>query len=169
LYDIEDQKGSGDMPLGYCPTLNEVSLLQLDGVFTLDQFDKCLDLSIEGAKKIYEMQTGALKQKYTDIRAEVLVDEEESKEEPKKESKPEVKEEPKKESKPEVKEEPKEESKPEVKEEPKKESKPEVKEEPKKESKPEVKEEPKKESKPEVKEEPKEESKPEVKEKSGDE
>ena len=43
LYDIEDQKGSGDMPLGYCPTLNEVSLLQLDGVFTLDQFDECLD------------------------------------------------------------------------------------------------------------------------------
>ncbi|MCE7742522.1 MAG: exosome complex exonuclease Rrp41, partial [Candidatus Heimdallarchaeota archaeon] len=95
LCDIEDQKGSGDMPLGYCPTLDEVSLIQLDGVFTLDQFDECLDLSVEGSKKLYEMQTNALKQKYADIRAEVVVDEEPKKEEPKKEEP--KKEEPKKE------------------------------------------------------------------------
>ncbi len=80
LDDIEDQKGSGDMPLGYCPTLNEVSLFQLDGVFTLEQFDECLDLSIEGAKKLHTMQTDALKQKYTDIRAEVSDDDELAKE-----------------------------------------------------------------------------------------
>ena len=106
LFDIEDQKGSGDMPLGYCPTLNEISLIQLDGVFTLEQFDECLDLSIEGAKKLHELQTGALKQKYADIRAEVLVDEDDTKEEPKKEEpkKEEPKSEPKEDVKTEVKE-----------------------------------------------------------------
>jgi len=121
LFDLEDQKGSGDMPLGYCPTLNEISLLQLDGVFTLEQFDECLDLSIEGAKRLYDIQTNTLKQRYADIRAEVAVDEDD---EVKEELIEQLKEEPKKE---EVKEEPKKE---EVKEEPKKE---EVKEEPKKE------------------------------------
>ncbi|TFG10567.1 exosome complex exonuclease Rrp41 [Candidatus Heimdallarchaeota archaeon] len=115
LYDLEDQKGSGDMPLGYCPTLNEVSLLQLDGIFTIDQFDECLDLSIEGAKNLHKIQTEALKQKYADIRAEVLEDEdlkpeeevteESAKTEPKEEPKAEPKEEPKDEPKKELKEE----------------------------------------------------------------
>jgi len=133
LFDLEDQKGSGDMPLGYCPTLNEISLLQLDGVFTLEQFDECLDLSIEGAKRLYDIQTNTLKQRYADIRAEVAVDEDD---EVKEELKEQLNDEVKEELIEQLKEEPKKE---EVKEEPKKE---EVKEEPKKE---EVKEEPKKE------------------------
>jgi exosome complex component RRP41 len=113
LFDIEDQKGSGDMPIGYCPVLNEVSLLQLDGVFTVEQFEECLNLGIKGAKDIYEIQKKALKDKYAAIRAEVEVEPkkvEPKKEEPKKEEP--KKEEPKKEEP--KKEEPK-------KEEPKKE------------------------------------------------
>ena len=104
LNDIEDQKGSGDMPIGYCPVLDEISLLQLDGVFTIEQFEECLNLGIKGAKQIYETQKKTLKDKYTAIRAEV---EEKLVEKPKKEV---PKEDPKKEvPKADPKEEPKEE------------------------------------------------------------
>lgn len=71
LFDIEDQKGSGDVPIGYSPALNEISLLQLDGVFTLEQFQQALEMGIEGAKQVYEIQKDALKQKYAKIREEV--------------------------------------------------------------------------------------------------
>ncbi len=74
LFDIEDQKGSGDMPLGYSPILDEISLIQLDGVFTIKQFEDALNLGIKGATEIYKIQKEALKQKYTAIRAEVSVD-----------------------------------------------------------------------------------------------
>ena len=133
LYDIEDQKGSGDVPIGYCPVLDEVSLIQLDGVFTIDQFEECLNLTIKGATEIYEIQKKALKEKYAAIRAEVS---EEIKEEPKAEMKKEVEEKPKEEPKVEVKEEPK----AEVKEEPKA---AEVKVAPKPELKPKAPEDPK--------------------------
>ena len=131
LYDIEDQKGSGDVPIGYCPVLDELSLVQLDGVFTLEQFEECLKLSIKGATEIYDIQKKALQDKYAAIRAEVSVDVKKTEKEvkPKEEPKPEVKEEPKEEvkvaPKPEIKAKPKEEPKPEVKEEPK----PEIKDE----------------------------------------
>ena len=42
LSNIEDQKGSGDIPVGYSPTLDEISLLLLVGVFTIEQFEKAL-------------------------------------------------------------------------------------------------------------------------------
>jgi len=109
LFDIEDQKGSGDLPVGYCPVLDEISLLQLDGVFTVKQFEDSLNLALKGAKDLYEMQRDVLKQKYTDIRAEVETPEEAKTEEPKVAPKPEVKveekktEEPKVAPKPEVK------------------------------------------------------------------
>jgi len=70
LHDIEDQKGSGDIPIGYSATLDEISLLQLDGVFTIEQFEEAVKLAIEGAKQIYEIQKEALREKYAQIRAE---------------------------------------------------------------------------------------------------
>jgi len=132
LFDIEDQKGSGDMPLGYSPILDEISLIQLDGVFTLNQLEEALNLGIKGSKEIYEIQKKALKEKYSAIRAEVAEDVESPKEE--KESPKEEKESPKeeKESPKEEKESPKEEKEP-----PKEEKEPpkEEKEPPKEESK----------------------------------
>jgi exosome complex component RRP41 len=91
LFDVEDQKGSGDLPLGYCPVLDEISLLQLDGVFTVKQFEDCLNIALKGAKDLYEIQRDALKQKYTDIRAEVEVPVKPKTEEPKVEPKVEPK------------------------------------------------------------------------------
>lgn len=74
LNNIEDQKGSGDVPVGYSPTLDEISLLQLDGVFTIEQFEKTLKLSLKGCTDIYQIQKDALKAKYIKIRDEVSVE-----------------------------------------------------------------------------------------------
>ena len=76
LSNIEDQKGSGDIPVGYSPTLDEISLLQLDGVFTIEQFEETLKLSLKGCTDIHEIQKEALKAKYIKIRDEVSVEEE---------------------------------------------------------------------------------------------
>jgi exosome complex component RRP41 len=41
-----------------------VTLLQLDGRLTPEQFNECLDKAIGGCKMVYEIQKQALMQKY---------------------------------------------------------------------------------------------------------
>ena len=62
--DTEDKEGSADMPVAYMPHLDQVTLLQLDGILTPDQFNESLDKAIIGCKKVYEIQRQALMQKY---------------------------------------------------------------------------------------------------------
>ena len=64
LSDIEDQKGEADLPVAIIPRTGQVTLLQMDGHLTREEFDKALNLSIEGCKKIYAMQKEALKKTY---------------------------------------------------------------------------------------------------------
>jgi len=71
LNDIEDKEGEADLPVAYMPNLGVVSLLQMDGLLTVDEFKQALDLAIEGCKQIYKMQKEALKAKYLAIREEV--------------------------------------------------------------------------------------------------
>jgi exosome complex component RRP41 len=60
----EDQAGQADMPVGYMPNLGQVTLLQLDGVLSPDEFKKCVDTGIDGCKQVYEIQKQALKDKF---------------------------------------------------------------------------------------------------------
>jgi exosome complex component RRP41 len=60
----EDQAGQADMPMGYMPNLKKITLLQLDGVLTPDEFKKCVETGIEGCKLVYEIQKQALKDKF---------------------------------------------------------------------------------------------------------
>jgi len=46
------------------PNLGKITLLQLDGVLTPDEFNKCIELGVEGCKKVYEIQKNALREKY---------------------------------------------------------------------------------------------------------
>jgi exosome complex component RRP41 len=64
LYDAEDKLGAADVPVAYMPALNAVTLLQMDGILEPGEFEKAVDMAIEGCKKIYEMQKEALKTKY---------------------------------------------------------------------------------------------------------
>lgn len=62
--DIEDKEGCADMPVAYLPNLEQVTLLQLDGILTKEEFNECLDTAIKGCKMVYEIQKQALIQKY---------------------------------------------------------------------------------------------------------
>jgi exosome complex component RRP41 len=60
LDDTEDKEGNGDMPVAIMPNLGQVTLLQVDGIYTRDQFQKAFELAIEKGKQIYKMQRQAL-------------------------------------------------------------------------------------------------------------
>lgn len=68
LMDTEDKVGSADVPVAYMPNLGVITLLQMDGVLTPEEFEKAVNLAIEGCKKIYAMQKEALKAKYVSVR-----------------------------------------------------------------------------------------------------
>jgi len=60
----EDQSGQADMPVGYMPNLDKITLIQLDGVLTPDEYKKCVETAIVGCKKVYEIQKQAIRDKY---------------------------------------------------------------------------------------------------------
>ena len=76
LTGLEDMKGSGDMPILYSPAVDEISLFQLDGLFTYDQFKEAYESSLTGIKGMVEVIREALKEKYVKIREEFGVDDE---------------------------------------------------------------------------------------------
>lgn len=60
----EDQAGQADMPVAYMPGLDKVTLLQLDGVLSPEEYKRCVRVGIEGCKRVYELQKKALADKY---------------------------------------------------------------------------------------------------------
>lgn len=80
MNDIEDKEGEGDMPIAIMPRDKKITLLQLDGTFTPDEFDAALNLGIDGMEQIYQLQRESLVKKYADIRDEVEPEEIEDKE-----------------------------------------------------------------------------------------
>jgi exosome complex component RRP41 len=68
LMDVEDKVGSADVPVAYMPNLGVITLLQMDGILTPEEFEKAVNLAIEGCKKIYAMQKEALKAKYVSVK-----------------------------------------------------------------------------------------------------
>ena len=60
----EDQAGQADMPIGYMPNLDKITLLQLDGVLSPEEYKKCIETGIDGCKIVYELQKKALTEKY---------------------------------------------------------------------------------------------------------
>jgi exosome complex component RRP41 len=64
LDDTEDKEGNGDMPVAIMPTLNQVTLLQVDGIYSREKFQKAFELAIEKGKEIYAMQRGALTKRF---------------------------------------------------------------------------------------------------------
>jgi len=71
LSDIEDKEGEADVPVAYMPSFDAVTLLQMDGLLTLDEFKQTVNLALDGCKQIYKLQKEALKAKYLAIKEEV--------------------------------------------------------------------------------------------------
>jgi exosome complex component RRP41 len=68
LMDTEDKMGEADVPLAFMPNLNAITLLQMDGQLTLEEFEKAVNLALDGCKKIYTLQKEALKAKYVSFK-----------------------------------------------------------------------------------------------------
>ena len=71
LNDYEDKAGEADVPVAWMPNFNAITLLQMDGQLTLDEFNQAVNMSIEGCKQIYSLQKEALRTKYITAKEEV--------------------------------------------------------------------------------------------------
>ena len=66
----EDNYGQADVPMAIVPRTGEIVLLQMDGDMTEEELFKAMDMSIEAAKYIYDLQKDALKRRYAVIAEE---------------------------------------------------------------------------------------------------
>ena len=64
LMDTEDKVGEADVPVAYMPNLDAITLLQMDGEMSTDEFETAVTMALEGCKDLYALQKEALKSKY---------------------------------------------------------------------------------------------------------
>lgn len=67
LCDLEDKYGDADLPVAIMPALNMVTLLQMDGMLTLNEFLEAFNMAVEACRIIHKMQKEALKRKYQQV------------------------------------------------------------------------------------------------------
>ena len=72
LNDLEDKYGDADMPIAMIPVTDEITLLQMDGTMTPEQFDKCLEAAKRAILEIYDLQKEALRYRYLQIKKELM-------------------------------------------------------------------------------------------------
>ncbi len=78
LSDSEDKYGEADLPVAFVPNSNLVTLLQMDGELTTEEFNRGLDMAVEACKTIHAMQREALKKKFREIKESVVAEKEEA-------------------------------------------------------------------------------------------
>jgi exosome complex component RRP41 len=71
LSGIEDKAGEADLPCAITWFNDELSLLQFDGDMSLDELNESLSNARKALEKIHQIQSDALKRKYTSILEEV--------------------------------------------------------------------------------------------------
>jgi exosome complex component RRP41 len=64
LGDFEDKKGESDIPVAYMPKIEQVTLLQMDGILTPEETNESIKNAVQGCLQVYEIQKEALKKKY---------------------------------------------------------------------------------------------------------
>ncbi|MEM0026769.1 MAG: exosome complex exonuclease Rrp41 [Ignisphaera sp.] len=67
LNEVEDMYGEADMPVAAMPSIGKITMIQLNGVLTPDEFKKALKLALDGINKIYNLQKETLKKKYVEV------------------------------------------------------------------------------------------------------
>lgn len=71
INDIEDKEGEADMPVAVLFPSEEITMIQLNGKLTMDEFLKALDLAIDGCRRIYKIQREALLARYKEIKERI--------------------------------------------------------------------------------------------------
>lgn len=64
LCDLEDKYGEADLPVALMPNLSAVTLIQMDGKLSREEFEKALDMASEACRQIRNFQAEALRHKY---------------------------------------------------------------------------------------------------------
>jgi len=67
LMDTEDKVGDADVPVAFMPNLNAITLLQMDGNLTVDEFENAISMAVDGCKQLHNLQKEALKLKYVAV------------------------------------------------------------------------------------------------------
>ncbi|NHV99526.1 MAG: exosome complex exonuclease Rrp41 [Thaumarchaeota archaeon] len=70
LNDLEDKYGEADMPVAYNPTLDGITLLQMDGIMSKEEVEQALSLAITATQKMHKMQVDALRERFSVQRRE---------------------------------------------------------------------------------------------------
>jgi len=71
LSDAEDKLGEADVPVALMPTQEDaITLLQMDGILSLEEFEQAVNMTLNGCKQIYKLQKEALKAKYVSLKEE---------------------------------------------------------------------------------------------------
>jgi exosome complex component RRP41 len=65
----EDNFGQADMPLAMTPT-GEITLLQMDGRLSQEEFRQALEMAMRGCREVYEIQRKSLIDKYSQLESE---------------------------------------------------------------------------------------------------
>lgn len=68
LMDTEDKIGEADVPVALMPNSNAITLLQMDGILSHEEFEKAVNLALKGCMTIYALQKEALKAKYVNVK-----------------------------------------------------------------------------------------------------
>lgn len=63
LNEIEDQTGEADVALALMPNLNKITLLQMDGQLTIEEFKDAIKLAESGSLIVHKAQVEALKKR----------------------------------------------------------------------------------------------------------
>jgi len=66
----EDNYGQADLPVAIIPRTKEIVLFQMDGDMTFDEVEMGLNMAIDAALKVYELQKDALRRKYINLAQE---------------------------------------------------------------------------------------------------
>lgn len=72
INEFEDTYGEADMPIAVMPGLNKITMIQLNGVLTPQEFKQAIALAIKGIKRIYELQKEALRRKYVEVGEQIV-------------------------------------------------------------------------------------------------
>jgi exosome complex component RRP41 len=72
LNEPEDMWGEADMPVAIMPSLGQVTLLQLNGSMTPEEFKQAFELAIKGINIIYNLEKEALKNRYIEFKEEAI-------------------------------------------------------------------------------------------------
>lgn len=65
LSEVEDKEGQADLPIAIMPRTGDITLLQCDGDLSEEEFNKALDLAMEGCLEVNKLQKEALMNKYS--------------------------------------------------------------------------------------------------------